>query len=937
MSDHIRVLEDIAAAVAGGLTPEESEQLDAHVRDCRECAAALDEARTLDRKLQAMFLPDRPGAALEERAIQTFRVAETRRRLQSGWRRKVAIGVAASVGITITGAGVSLLAGREALPGPADMFAKAARQPSRLFAAEAFTSRQSPAQSFNATESMAISQGLPDVSNVGATSYVDSAGSLPYGTYLGGLSNSNSVPSVGQRSTDGDGGTRYFGTWGASRSAGNSGVFLQVDQNVADGGPSGRPVAPNSPPASPPPAINGPVPPSATSKDAPEDSFNSRKVPPLGYIKPSDLAGKPPSTEQPGSDAKGERKLTPTAPAAVSPPPPPASPAVPALPPVQDGEQGKKDDKPPPAQKDGPPVQLAPPAAPKPPAAEPAAPRKIIIRSGDMEFEVESFDAAVAAVTRLVTAIDGAFVATVNSEKLPNGKVKGSVVLRVPPDRLDSLVLDLRKELGKAGELKGQRIGSQDITKQYTDLESRLKAARTMETRLLQIIKEGKGEIKQLLEVEKELGVWRTRIEEYEGELRYYGNLAALSTLTVTLAEREIRAAVTTTERERVQAGVEVEDVDKALQDALAAVAEAKGRVTKSELKQLAAGQFNATLHCELSPLAAGPFRDRLKQLGRVARLEIDRVLQSEGGTAVRDAKVTRGDTQFLVQFYNLANVAPRETTTALVAVADVPAGFRALREAIEKAHGRVLTSRLEEQDRLNVTAQLDFEVRRVDEPALMEALNAAGEVVSRNVARAADGDNLTDSKMLFRTALVSAVRVRPRETTTLTLEVPDVDATVAVFGALVAEAKGRTADSQSSHERAGRDSARLVYDMPLSAASSLVEKFKAAGAVRAQHSARDLQAPDGRFATARIDVTLANIDPIVAKDDGLWPQVRRGLSFSVTVLLTSVTWIVFGLCVVLPWAVVGYGGYRLFKRLAPSSASPPVAPAPVPPTPPSA
>jgi hypothetical protein len=124
---------------------------------------------------------------------------------------------------------------------------------------------------------------------------------------------------------------------------------------------------------------------------------------------------------------------------------------------------------------------------------------------------------------------------------------------------------------------------------------------------------------------------------------------------------------------------------------------------------------------------------------------------------------------------------------------------------------------------------------------------------------------------------------------------------------------------------------------MPLSAASSLVEEFKAAGAVRAQHSARDLQAPDGRFATARIDVTLANIDPIVAKDDGLWPQVRRGLSFSVTVLLTSVTWIVFGLCVVLPWAVVGYGGYRLFKRLAPSSASPPVAPAPVPPTPPSA
>ena len=71
--------------------------------------------------------------------------------------------------------------------------------------------------------------------------------------------------------------------------------------------------------------------------------------------------------------------------------------------------------------------------APKVAGAErPASPQKIIIRSGDIEFEVESFDSAVATVTKLVTAIKNAFVATVNSEKLPNGKVKGSMVVRVP-------------------------------------------------------------------------------------------------------------------------------------------------------------------------------------------------------------------------------------------------------------------------------------------------------------------------------------------------------------------------------------------------------------------------------------------------------------------------------------------------------------------------
>ena len=39
--------------------------------------------------------------------------------------------------------------------------------------------------------------------------------------------------------------------------------------------------------------------------------------------------------------------------------------------------------------------------------------------------------------------------------------------------------------------------------------------------------------------------------------------------------------------------------------------------------------------------------------------------------------------------------------------------------------------------------------------------------------------------------------------------------------------------------------------------------------------------------------------------------------------------WVVFGLCVVLPWALVGYGGYRVVRRLsrpAAASATPPAA-----------
>lgn len=805
---------------------------------------------------------------------------------------------------------------------------------------------------------------------------------------------------------------------------------------------------------------------------------------------------------------------------------------------------GKKNNDPAASKPEGVPQPKAIPGAdgqPAPGTGQPPkkveAARKIIIRSGDVEYELESFDAAVTAITALTRPITGAFIATVNSEKLANGKVKGVVVVRTPPEALDGFMLDLRKELTKngTGELKSQKLGSSDITKMYTDMESRLKGARAMEERLLKMIQEGKGDIKQLLEAERELGVWRTKIEELEGELRYYGSLAALSTLTITLVEREIRAAASMTECEVVQSGVEVEDVDTAFREATKAIFDAKGRITKSELKQLTGGQYTATLNFEVAPEQSGAIRDRLKQLGRVARLEINRVITAEG-TPVKGLLPKRGDTQFFVQFYNLANIAPRETATAAIAVTDVPAAYATLRTAIEKAKGRVINAQLNETDKANVSATLDFEVKRPEDGAVQLAMQGVGETLSRNVTRAAESDTVTDTKVLFRLTLtnanrltpretttvavavpdlptsykavleavekakgriltsnlnetdrqnvnaqidfeakrsdemalltafgtnneilsrsttrvpdatnvtdskvlfrvtmsslarlqpsetvslivavtdipagyksvlasvekqkgrvvtaslnegdqqnvtaqldfevkrgeeptvaaavgpngdvlsrksvqspagthvteskvlirvtfVNALRLKPRETATLAIEVENVDTTAAAFGSYVSDAKGRVVDSQVAAERDGRVTARLVYDLPLAAAPGVIERFKKDGKVRVQQSARDPQASDGKFAIARLDVTLSNQDLIVSPDSGVGPQVRKGLSFSLTALLSSLSWLIFGLFVILPWALIGYAAYRLVRYLVRKPAPTPE-PIPVP------
>jgi hypothetical protein len=281
-----------------------------------------------------------------------------------------------------------------------------------------------------------------------------------------------------------------------------------------------------------------------------------------------------------------------------------------------------------------------------------------------------------------------------------------------------------------------------------------------------------------------------------------------------------------------------------------------------------------------------------------------------------------------------MARLRPRESAALSVAVVDVPAAYQTLRDAVTKANARVLNAQINEQDRQNITAVLDVEMKRADEAAVRAAFDAAGDVLARQVTRAAEADGFTDSKVRYTATLTPASRLKPRETTALGIEVANVDEAATLFAAQAAEVKGRQADAKFSRDASGKTLAKLVFDVPLTAAAGLVEKFKAAGTVRAAQSARDPQATDGRFATARIEVTLGNRESIISDDDGLWAQVRRGLSYSASVLLTSVTWVVFGLCVVLPWAVIAYVMYRVVRRtMTPTTAT--SAPATTPLTPP--
>jgi hypothetical protein len=358
---------------------------------------------------------------------------------------------------------------------------------------------------------------------------------------------------------------------------------------------------------------------------------------------------------------------------------------------------------------------------------EPITTRKLV-RSGEMEFEVQSFDAAIMTITRLVTEIKGGFVATLNSEKVANGKIRGTVSVRVPPEQLDSLILNLRRELGKG--LKGQRVGCQDISKQYADLESRLRAARTMEERLLQIIKTGKGEIKDLVQAEREVAVWRAKIEEIEGEIRYYANLVALSTLTITLQEREASPRETTVLR------LAMRDVSVGYRKLQEAVAKANGHVINAQLNERDASQ-NAV--CQFDFDIRHPDQTTIE----AALSEIGDVYSRNVVYAPADANVIDDQVRMRISLINAVDLTPRKNATLAVEVADVEKTAGMVSAKAADSRGSIFLSQVTHRRDGGEMAKLVFDLPLGSASELIDKLKEAGKIRLQESFHNGEGSNV--------------------------------------------------------------------------------------------------------------------------------------------------------------------------------------------------
>ena len=267
-----------------------------------------------------------------------------------------------------------------------------------------------------------------------------------------------------------------------------------------------------------------------------------------------------------------------------------------------------------------------------------AAANRKLVRNATADLEVVSFEEAVQKITGFA-AEDKGYVSTSSSEKQANGKLSGEVVVKVLPDNLDRFLQKLRG----IGELKNQALTTEDVTKAYFDTESRLKNARLMEQRLIEILKTKSKNVADLLKVEKEIGRVREEIEKMQGELKFMDSQVNFATVTIQLSEKNMNVPAAFLLKEHAQLALYAPEVEKTYNE-IKALASPKVQITNAQINRDNTGRVSGYVYMLIAPEESEAVIARVKGMARVENFQVQTERVAQGGEGLGENAKTERD-----------------------------------------------------------------------------------------------------------------------------------------------------------------------------------------------------------------------------------------------------------------------------------------------------
>jgi hypothetical protein len=147
-----------------------------------------------------------------------------------------------------------------------------------------------------------------------------------------------------------------------------------------------------------------------------------------------------------------------------------------------------------------------------------------------LEVAEGTYDRTVDVITTKAAGLGG-YVADSASSR-DDGRASGQLTVRVPADRFDGFLSDLRG----LGEVVAEDSQGTDVGGQHADLAARLSALRATRDKLGTILAQART-VDETLAVQDRITGIQTQVEQLEGQLRVLEDQVAMSSITLDIAE----------------------------------------------------------------------------------------------------------------------------------------------------------------------------------------------------------------------------------------------------------------------------------------------------------------------------------------------------------------------------------------------------------------
>lgn len=155
-----------------------------------------------------------------------------------------------------------------------------------------------------------------------------------------------------------------------------------------------------------------------------------------------------------------------------------------------------------------------------------------IIKEGSIGISVEDFGKARVGLDALINTYK-AYIADENERK-NRYNIESTIIIRMPSNNFDAFM----KEVGDIGtKVNYKRINAKDVTRQYVDIQSRLKIKKEVRTKYESFLKNAKN-VEEMLAIEREVRLLTEEIEAKEAELRYLSDKVNFSTITLHISQK---------------------------------------------------------------------------------------------------------------------------------------------------------------------------------------------------------------------------------------------------------------------------------------------------------------------------------------------------------------------------------------------------------------